>query len=91
MGTPGNVYDINTGKLLGETRDIGRPFLYQIQQLVLRGQNFYVVFGPSRHRDMRELINDIRAMGVTCVYDTRISEQILILDGDSDEWAVISS
>jgi hypothetical protein len=81
----GQVLDINTGRVLEETDNPSRVFLYYVQRLILKKMEFYVVHGVARHREYRQLLGDIDSMGVTRVLERRLDEQMLILDGTPDE------
>ena len=62
--TKGTVYSLHGGRIIGKTQNLSRTFLYAVRQEQKKGEAFAVVHGPIRHKEVRELISDIRAMGV---------------------------
>lgn len=88
-----SVWDVRSGgRVVGHTDEqgAGRVFLGQIRWLLDKGTELYVVVGAARHLAVRQLVEDIKAMGVTVVFDRVAAEAVLIMQGKPEEWEELS-
>lgn len=79
------VRDIRTGRAIGKTDQLTELFVFQIKHLISSDTEFYVVHGPCRHREMREVL-DTLGEGIPVIYDRQIgSDLVYIFEGDPSE------
>lgn len=61
----GTVRNINSGRVIGKTDNLSRTFLHAVREAQKKyGEDIAVVTGSLAHREMRQLVSEIEAMGV---------------------------
>jgi hypothetical protein len=83
----GIVRDIRTGHAVGRTRSLTEMFVNQIQALIEADVEFYVVFGPCRLLEQREMVDFMRDLDACpVIFDKQMPPDCaFIFEGHPDE------
>lgn len=84
--TKGIIRDIRTGRAIGKTSSLTETFVDQVRGLLHQEQEFYIVYGRCRLQEQRDLIDFLKTLDLTVVYDNHMtSDMVFIFSGSPEE------
>lgn len=83
----GKVIDINTGEVLGETRNLSAYFELVVDDANITREVSHLRAGRQRLREGRQFIKKMASKGVDVVYDPKLpSDAVFLVVGTPEEW-----
>jgi len=84
--TSGTVRDIRTGRAIAKTNSLTHTFIAHVERLTEGDEDFYLVYGRCRHREVHDLVKKLRDMDFTVIYDAQMpSDCLYIFEGQPEE------